>query len=693
MQRKNLIYLTLFIIFTYVTGCDDSSGSGSGLDESSSPVLILSADNFPFPSLEPGSARVTREVTVSNTGAAVLKLAMIDARFNNPSSYILDWYRNGDSENPLIGIDPIQGNVFEGNINISPGENLTFKLIYTPDVEGAGGAVTFLSNDPDNSSITLPIEGTSASADLIVTPATVDFGRVNAGMVVTQEVTVTNVGTASALVDGIALNGSMDFSVMFNGEDPIANPGILSDPDQDEVAGISSANEMILSVTYEPLLEGPDFGELIIVSGGLEINVPLTANAATPCINLIFPETVSSDPNSIEFGPSLINATTTQEVVVESCGGEALSIEGIRLEGSETYALGDGVPPMYPALLSAATDGDRPTRSFNLNFSPTEAEVYEGTLIIDSNDPVNSELRIPILGLGTVNACPVAAVTTPEVNVLPLELITLDASPSVDADGPGGRPVRYDWVVTQRPMGSTAQPVERFTNPLQPADGGVDDDVTTPQAQFFVDLAGEYVIELTVTDELGFSAPSDSCPQADATIYINSLPDEDIHVELVWTTPNDSNETDSEGTDVDLHFLHPEGFSWSLPPLDCYYGNKTPDWGPSGPVGNPSLDIDDTNGAGPENINLDDPQFTDQTSTGGPYRIGVHYYSSGGFFGGGLEYGASDVTIKVYLFSVLEAEWTRRLNTTDNFWEVAGIIWTQNEKRVQEINRFYDFIP
>ena len=98
-------------------------------------------------------------------------------------------------------------------------------------------------------------------------------------------------------------------------------------------------------------------------------------------------------------------------------------------------------------------------------------------------------------------------------------------------DGPSVRPVSYEWVVVSRPDGSTAQPVERFFNPPT-RDGGEADDQSTPTAQFFVDLAGEYVFNLVVTDDLGFSAPSNTCPQQEVAVVVNSLPDEDIHVEL-----------------------------------------------------------------------------------------------------------------------------------------------------------------
>jgi hypothetical protein len=194
-----------------------------------------------------------------------------------------------------------------------------------------------------------------------------------------------------------------------------------------------------------------------------------------------------------------------------------------------------------------------------------------------------------------------------------------------------------------------------------------------------------------VTDDLDFSAPSNTCPQQEVAVVVNSLPDEDIHVELTWTTPGDPNETDTEGTDVDLHFRHPNGQRWNQSPYDCYFANPNPDWGPTGPMSNPSLDIDDTNGAGPENINLNDPDFTDQTTLPGPYLVGVHYYSSGGLFT--ADYGASNSTIRIYLGGSLAGTYTRNLNTTDNFWEVAGIIWTATDKRVQEIDRFYPTTP
>jgi hypothetical protein len=54
------------------------------------------------------------------------------------------------------------------------------------------------------------------------------------------------------------------------------------------------------------------------------------------------------------------------------------------------------------------------------------------------------------------------------------------------------------------------------------------------------------------------------------------------------------------------------------------------DWGGPGTADDPHLDIDDTNGFGPENTNIDEP-------ANGTYRVGVHAFS-----------GSGNVTVRIY---------------------------------------------
>ena len=90
-------------------------------------------------------------------------------------------------------------------------------------------------------------------------------------------------------------------------------------------------------------------------------------------------------------------------------------------------------------------------------------------------------------------------------------------------------------------------------------------------------------------------------------------------------------------------------------------------------------------GLGPEKISILDPENT-QNYDGRPYRVAVHYYSdSGGFGGFGTGFGASDATVKITLRGQAVSEFTRTMNNWD-LWEVAGIIWTPTDRRVQELN-------
>tara|TARA_B100001093_G_scaffold370602_1_gene355563 strand:- start:74 stop:919 length:846 start_codon:yes stop_codon:yes gene_type:complete len=268
------------------------------------------------------------------------------------------------------------------------------------------------------------------------------------------------------------------------------------------------------------------------------------------------------------------------------------------------------------------------------------------------------------------------------INVRPLDIITLDGGPSTADDDI----VSYHWTVLDRPEGSVSMLLESFSNRLRPSEGGPVDDPATPSSSFFLDLAGDYVFGLRVTTVSGISAPSEQCPDPVATVVVMARDDTGIAVEMIWDTPSDGDQTDSEGSDVDLHFRHPQGQDWfrEAGPFDCHFANPTPDWGAVGQLDdNPSLDIDDTNGAGPERITLDNPELTEPFGSG--YRVAVHYYSGEGRFGA-APYGPSTATVRVYLSGVLASETRRELDETNAFWETVDISWSADEPEIVDVD-------
>ncbi len=233
--------------------------------------------------------------------------------------------------------------------------------------------------------------------------------------------------------------------------------------------------------------------------------------------------------------------------------------------------------------------------------------------------------------------------------VLPVNTLHLAADASLAT--------RFAWRV-QQPPGAQSRFVPN-------------DEVKDPT--FEVNVSGTYTFYLGVWDANGTPAPS----QWSASVLVLSTAD--IHVELTWDTPQDPDETDEgpeAGSDLDLHFVHlkyadgggdfdGDGANdpWFGSPFDCFWFNPAPNWGVFDPeiTDDPTLDIDDTDGAGPENLSL----WTAQT--GEAYGIGVHYWADHGF-------GDATATLRVWIQGAPVFEATQTLSPGD-LWNVLRIEW------------------
>ncbi len=225
-----------------------------------------------------------------------------------------------------------------------------------------------------------------------------------------------------------------------------------------------------------------------------------------------------------------------------------------------------------------------------------------------SSAPLSCTITAIVRANGPVATCPA------EVTVAPLQVVPLTARVTSD------RPIRSrGWTVDQAPAGSSRRA------PLPD-----DADAT----RFTPDVAGDHRLRFRVTDDNG---ASDEC-----TTLVHAVPQEGLRVEMSWDPPGrqcpDREGAACDDSDVDLHLLQGVGDpNWNTN-NDCYYANCTSgsvlQWGGVSFDDNPRLDIDDTTGHGPENINILRPSAR-------YYRIGVHYFTNDGA-------GPQAVTLTVY---------------------------------------------
>lgn len=271
-----------------------------------------------------------------------------------------------------------------------------------------------------------------------------------------------------------------------------------------------------------------------------------------------------------------------------------------------------------------------------------------------------------------LHGCPIAVAPAGPLEAVPGEWVRMPG----DASRAGAAPiVRWAWTVVEAPAGSLARATEGMPEDPRRPQTDPPDDPATASAGFAPDRFGRYRLALEVTDADGQTAPSDDCPQAPAEVVVDApAVGQGLQIELSWTTAGDPDPHDLDGTDVDLHLLHPSGQNWAQAPLDCYYANAAPDWGRAGPEGNPSLDVDDVNGWGPETITLETPENTDEL--GAPYLVGVDYYRADNF-AEGRSWGPSEMRVRIFVDGVLTHDASEVLLATHEWWIAAEIHWPQ----------------
>ncbi len=512
-------------------------------------------------------------------------------------------------------------------------------------------------------------------------PEALELGAVAAGATATASLIVRNTGDADLHVSSMVLNGSALFVAVVNGADPQRRPEVLADPDGDGAPGLAPGESFVVTVRYAPQVGGASVGELVVRSDDAErpeVVVPLRANVGVPCLAV--------DPDAVSFPGSFLGRPDDREVHLANCGDTPLTLSGLDLDGSPAFALAGA--PELPLVLPPAG-----AATFGVRFTASDLGEHRGTLTVRTAEAAPRTL--PLLGRGTENQCPAAMAVESDLVVAPLDVVVLDAGPSRDPDGPGGRPVAYEWVVVTSPEGSVSVPGEALLHPGDPALGVLPDDSSTPTAVFFADLEGAYTLELRVRDNLGLG-PAE-CESAVARVRVAARPPErGLRVELTWRTPNDPDVTDDAGTDLDLHLLHPNAEAWFGAPYDCHFYNPTPDWGRlADPDDDPSLLADDDHRGGPEIIAL--PEVENTTALGAPYVVGVHYYRSADRRSG-FDFGPALARVRVFVNGELAWDFTgegepgeRQMDAADHFWDVADVQWPSGEVRTRD--RYYGARP
>lgn len=395
------------------------------------------------------------------------------------------------------------------------------------------------------------------------------------------------------------------------GEIRMNAPGAFTIVSAPEYALLSPGESADLEVSYTPS-NTQDSGDIFILS-----NDPTLPEAVVHLSGVGLIPLLQFDPPVFDLGYTGPGTTLTGSMDIVNVGGADLDVSLVAVLGEAFSAT-----EISPFTLAP---GDR--YPVEITFAPLFEQSYVGEIWAESNTPAGStrgELR------GTALEKPVAVCEVDPTEPYALyDVVTFIGSNSYVPNG--GTVAGWEWALIAKPDGSAV---------AMPS-GGADRTGLIP------DMVGEYTAQLVVTSDTG--EVSDPC-----YVSFTAVPSQDLWVEMYWEHAQD---------DMDLHLLAPGGSLVSN--QDCYYANcvgRGLEWGVSGVDDNPSLDIDDIPGTGPENINIAKPENAIYTVYVHDFQYSTPDYS-----------GANNVTVNVYLSGELKWTGVKALSVENQYVPFAAI--------------------
>jgi hypothetical protein len=436
-----------------------------------------------------------------------------------------------------------------------------------------------------------------------------DFGTLPVLNEKQLEVPLQNLGRATLNVSNVALSQADGVFSLVTSVDAVA-PGDT----QRLVVGFVPLEERAYVNTLRFDTDDPD---------ARRVELALTGLGSTRAV-------IEVEPQVLDFGRVPECASAVQQLTVRSKGSADLVIEEISFTPETDPAFGFVGSTRTPATVKTQLQ-----LTLRLSVAAQRSGTLVGGLKLTTTDPDRRELIIPLTA--TVNRAPVAVIA-PLGNGAPGQRITLDGTGSNDPDG--DTPLSYRWSLRSKPLASTTT----LADPTQ----------ASTSMQLDPSVPGAYEVQLEVTDAQGVKA----CTPARATMV--AAPAQKLLVELFW---------DNAATDLDLHVLRTPSSTVGAAPDDCFYQNRTPDWGLEMGNDDPELVRDALTGYGPEVFGYVNPVDT-------TYRVVV-------VFANELlsPRPASAATVRVYLFGVLKAELHRTLQKAGDTWEVADVSWPSGDVR------------
>ena len=278
------------------------------------------------------------------------------------------------SQSLLLTAIEVNNNVFSvpfAVATLAPGETRSYPVSFQVSARGLyQGTMTVYSNDPENTAVQVSLRAetiTPPPTELRFNPTQISFGEILVGNEGISSFWVINPSGFPLIVSSIRSTSPDDFRV--DTESLTVNPG-------------DSAQ---ITVTFSPR-SAQEYNEMAVLStnviGGDTVSVSLSGEgtqAPSPEMEL--------SSTSIDFGSVLVQTETPASLTVGNNGPGTLLISSMEIDNS------DFMVTAFTGAINTET-----SRTIQLSFEPGNAGESTGTLVIESNDPVQGRAEIALRG-------------------------------------------------------------------------------------------------------------------------------------------------------------------------------------------------------------------------------------------------------------------------------------------------------
>ena len=316
--------LPFALTFAPLLGCDDGetatadaiagedSGPIIGRDMRPGPMADAEVDMAPSEAdisiepraltllADPGVASAPGLITIRNVGGLPLSISRVAVEGEGSPFAVVD--------------GPV------GPVVLAGGESLAVEVVFTPGGEElVMGALTVVSDDPDESPLSLPLTGRIRQSCLRAMPSTVNVGEVAPGGESPRfSVRVVNCGDRAVEIGEVALAGDEGFDFVI--EQGSANATLAAGGTLGLAVWYRNTALPVGEVAATVLSVGTD-----LVSGALAVNVSARGGSGPSCV-------VTVAPVMVDFETLRLGATREVELVVGNAGSADCEVRSLGVE-------------------------------------------------------------------------------------------------------------------------------------------------------------------------------------------------------------------------------------------------------------------------------------------------------------------------------------------------------------------------